>query len=379
MLIRRDDLRAAVPGWLVARAIVLTAAAAARFVLDRGFQPPMLVIRAHTGLMSWDADWYRRIATHGYGGLPHRALRFFPLHPLLGKVLSLPLAGHVDWALLVIANVFALVLGALVHRLVMVEKDDAELARRAAWLIALSPPAFVLVMGYSEPLALSLAVACFLSLRTERWWWAAAAGLLAALTRPVGVLLAIPALVEAGRGVVFARAAHTSRIRRPAAGELVGRAAAVLAPAAGAGLFLLYVWNRFGDAMLPIRMQGDPGLRGRSVFPIVTVMRAVRRTVTGDFGRQLHLPWVLVAVARVVVVATRWPSSYAWYAGATVALAVAAEHLGSLERYTYGAFPVVLGVAGLLRRRDVERAVFALSAAAMGAYAAAAFVGAYVP
>src|SRR5206468_2888017 len=189
---------------------------------------PMLVIRAHTGLMSWDADWYRRIATHGYGGLPQRTLRFFPLHPLLGKILSLPLAGHVDWALLLIANAFALVLGALVHRLVMVEKDDSRLAARAAWLIALSPPAFVLVMGYSEPLALSLAVACFLALRSQHWGWAAAAGLLAALTRPVGVLLMIPALVEAGRGVVFDRPTSSAARPRPAIGELVSRASAVV-------------------------------------------------------------------------------------------------------------------------------------------------------
>ena len=56
----------------------------------------------------------------------------------------------------------------------------------AAWLTALAPPAFVLVMGYSEPLFLCLVVAAFLWMRQGRWWSVAGAGFLAGLTRPVG-------------------------------------------------------------------------------------------------------------------------------------------------------------------------------------------------
>ncbi|MDQ1397710.1 MAG: hypothetical protein QOG64_2969, partial [Acidimicrobiaceae bacterium] len=251
-------LRAALAPWLVARAVVLVAAAGGRFALHRGFSPPIKVVRAHTGLMAWDADWYRRVAEHGYAGLPRAALRFFPLYPLLGRILAVPLGGHRDWALIVIANGLALVLGALVHRLALSEGAGAEVAARAAWLVALAPPAFVLVMGYSESLALCLAVGAFLALRDRRWGWAAAIGLAAGLARPVGLLLMVPALVEAGRGW---RGCRT--------GERLARLAAVVAPAAGAGLFLLWVWRRFGDAMLPFRVQQVEGLRGRTVNPVV--------------------------------------------------------------------------------------------------------------
>jgi hypothetical protein len=373
-----SDLAAAFPGWVVARLIVLVAAAAGRYVLHRGFAPPMNVIRAHTGLMAWDANWYRRIATFGYGGVPDRGLRFFPLYPLLGKLVSYPLAGHVDWALLLLSNGLALVLGALIHRLVIFETRDAAMARRAAWLVALAPPAFVLVMGYSESLALCLAVGCFFALRRRQWWWAALFGLLAGLTRPVGVLLAVPALVEAARTFDRSRWRRDPRDPRDVS-DVMSRTAAVLAPPAGAAAYLAYVGLRFGDVWLPLRAQEVPGLRGRTQLFVITIGHAVRRMVTGDLGTQSHFPWVLVVLALVVVVARRWPAAYAWYAAATVVLALSAQRLGSLERYAYGAFPLVLAGAGLLRSGRVERAVLVVLGATMGAYAAAAFVGAYVP
>src|SRR5258708_7296124 len=95
----------------------------------------------HEGLFAWDAGFYRGIAVHGYGygAIPGEAVRFFPLFPLAGRGLGVVLGGHADWALLVLANGSALVMAALLHRLVLVEKHDPALARRAAWLVALVP------------------------------------------------------------------------------------------------------------------------------------------------------------------------------------------------------------------------------------------------
>src|SRR5207244_12116389 len=140
----------------------------------------------HRGLLAWDADWYRRIAEHGYAAIPRTGVRFFPLYPLAARVLAPVFGGMVDVSLLVLSNVPALLYGALLVRLVPRAGGDAASAGRAGWLVALVPSAFVLVMGYSEAIAGCLAVAAFLSLRSRQWWWAALAGYLSGLPRPSG-------------------------------------------------------------------------------------------------------------------------------------------------------------------------------------------------
>src|SRR5439155_7117320 len=121
-----------------------------------------------------------------------------------------------------VANVSALALGFALYGLVMQERGDSELARRAVWLVYLAPPAFVLVMGYAEATFMTFAALALVGLRSRRWWLAAVFGFLAGLTRPVGVLFAVPAAVEGWRTRDFEAAA-------PAA-----------APAAG--LFAYLVW-----------------------------------------------------------------------------------------------------------------------------------------
>jgi hypothetical protein len=226
-------------------------------------------------------------------------------------------------------------------------------------------------MGYSEPLFLCLAVGAFLWMRERRWWWVAAAGFLAGLTRPVGLFLVVPVALEAAG---IGRGSRGGRGRDGAA-----TVAAVVAPLAGTALYLAWVGIRFGDPLLPFRVQNIPGLRGRTVSPLMTVVHAAGGLVSGRLGTQLHNPWVLVVLGLCLAAALHWPLRYAAYAAVTVLAALAAEHLGSFERYAYGAFPVVLAGAGLVRSRRAEQVVLVASGALMGAYAIAAFVGAYVP
>jgi hypothetical protein len=365
----RGDVIAALPAWVVARLVVLASLGLAH-LLARWFDVgPRRLSRLHEGLLAWDADWYLRIAHDGYGGLPERALRFFPLLPVLARGLSVVFLGHIGPALLVLANVPALALGALIHRLTLDETGDARAAVRAAWLIALVPPAFVLVLGYTEPIALCMAVAGFLALRRRRWWWAAVAFFVAGLTRPVGVILAVPAAVEALRGW---RGASTR--------ERIERLAPVAAPGAGSAVYLGYVWVRFGDPLLPLSVQSIPGLRGSFALPVVTFWKAVAALFTGgDLRNLFHVPWIVVLTALVVVTFRRWPLSFAAFAAVTVVLAASAEFWGSFERYGFGAFPVVLALASITERRWQERAVIVVSGTLMACYATAAFLNSYVP
>jgi hypothetical protein len=360
------DVLAALPAWLVARALV-----AAGFVLaavvSHELRPAARPFQLTQGLLAWDGEWYRRIADLGYGAIDPEAVRFFPLFPLAGRALAVVLPGGADVALVVLANLAALAAGALVHRLVLVDTADPGAAARAAWLVALVPPAFVLAFAYAEPLMLALAVGTFLALRRCRWPAAAGLGLLAALARPVGAALAVAAAVEAARGW-----------RRAPAGERAGRVAAVLGPLVGAGLYLAWSALAEDDALAPLRLQ--EGFRGELVDPVSRLVEAVRDVLGSEaLGDGLHLPFALAAVGLLVVVGRRWPASYTAFAAVVLVVALSAENLNSLERYSLNAFPLVLGLASLTAGRRVEGAVLAVCGAGLVALTTLSLVGSYVP
>jgi len=362
-------LRVAVVPWLVARLVVGGALAVAREVADRTHPVPAVVARVHQGLLGWDAGWYEAIARHGYGGAGHNSLRFFPLVPGLARALSVVPGLSVGAALVVVANLSALVGAALLAVLARRETGDDRLGSRAAWLLCLTPPAFTYVMGYAEGTLVALGVGTMLALRRRSWGWAAGLGLAAGLTRPIGVLLAVPALVEAARGIGSV----------PWRGRLV-RSAAVAGPVAGFGAFVAWVGAHYGDALAPLRVQQEGTLRGGVADPLRTLAHDASLLAHGHhLGSALHLPWALLALALVAVAWRRWPASYGAFASAVLVVALTASNLDGFERYALSAFPLVLAGAGVTAGRQVERVVLSLAGAGLATYAALAFTNLYVP
>jgi hypothetical protein len=364
----RRDLPAALTPWIVARLIVAAALVVTRYGQNQvGARPEPVALRQ--GLFAWDAAFYRSIATGGYGGLPHAALRFFPLVPLLTHALGFVLLNHEGVALVVVVNASALVFGALLHRLAMLETGDAALARRAAWFAAVFPPFAVLVLGYADATAMALAAGMLLALRTRRFELAIPLGVLAGVCRPVGVLLVAPALVEAARGW-----------RATAGRERVARAGAVVSPVVGLAAFLAYAGLAFGDAFAPLTVQDQARLRGHVQSPITSVVNGVRDLAhAGRFGPGLHILWAGVFALLLVVVARKLPASYTAYAAVALVLALSAQNLDSFERYCATTLPFLLAVAFITKRPEAERAALVLAAAAMFAYTVLIFLGLSVP
>ena len=364
----RSDLRAAVVPWITGRLIVVAALGVSRFAYDQIGKAPRPAALGQ-GLFAWDAAFYRSIATHGYSGLPRAALRFFPLVPILTRGLGTILVGRYDVALIVIANASALVFAALLHRLALLETGDARLARRAAWFGAVFPPFSVLVLGYADATAMALAAGVLLALRTRRFGAAIPLGILAGLCRPVGILLVVPAVIEAARG--WNTAPARDRIRR---------AGATVAPAVGTAAFLAYAGVAFGDTFAPLTVQNRANLRGRFEFPTTSLAHGVRDLVhAGRFGPGAHVLWAVVFAGLLVVVARRLPSSYTAYASVALILGLSAHNLDSFERYCASTLPFLLGAAILTDRPDSERLVLGLAAAGLFAYSVLAFLGVSVP
>lgn len=370
---RRDEswaasLGAAAAPWLLSRALVLGALAVARHIVTELAVVPR-PIQIGQGLLGWDAAFYGDIANGGYDAVPRSGLRFFPGVSLLGRAIGGLPGLDARAGVVVVANVAALLFLAVLHRLVLAETADAALARRTVWIGALAPPAFVTVMGYAEAPLMLLAVVTFASLRSRRYGGAAAAGFLAGVVRPVGVLLAVPALVEA------ARDRHRLGPR-----EMSARLLAIAAPGLGLLSYLLWVRARTGDLFLALRIHEDPTLRGGTVEPVGNLFEAAGDLFRGDrVGSGLHFVSALVLIALLVVLLGRWPASYTAYAAVSLGLALTASNLDSLERYSFATFPFLLAVSEVTRRPALERSVLVVAGTGLVVAAILAFVGILIP
>lgn len=372
-----ESARAALLPFLVTRAIVLGALAVAHFAVSELHATGSAGAResgtVHAGLLSWDATWYERVAEVGYAGAGKPALRFFPLYPLLGRWLG-GVPGISDGvALVVIANVLGFGALVLLYLLVSREEVGTSTAERSIWVLSLWPAAFVLVMGYSESLLLCLSIAAFLCWRTGRPGWSILPSYLAGLSRPDGMLLAIPALVEA---VLWWRSTQ-----RHAPSSVASRIGSVLAAPAGAFTFLAWAGPPFSRRFTePLREQLEPAHRGGFADPFQTLAHDLADLVSvHHLGIAVHGPFAIAFVALTVYMFFRLPASYGWYAAATMVVALTAPNLTSLERYGLACFPLSVAVGCLIENRLARDTVMACMGAVLLAFAVLAFLGLYVP
>ena len=362
--------------FVVSRAVVLSALVLTRHVVTatRTATPP---VQASDGLLGWDASWYRDIARHGYDGVAKEGLRFFPFLPILARVGSWMPGVSVRLALLLVVNACALAVGALMYELVRGEGRSDAVAQRAVWIVYLAPPAFVLVMGYAEATLMTATLVALLALRRQRWWIAAIAGVVAGLTRPVGVLLVVPALVEV---IIASRAPRATAEPRASTLDYVGRIAAVIGSLVGAGAYLLWAEHRSGDLFYPLRVQQASARRGGWIDPARAVWFAIRDAASGDhLSAGIHVFTVAVLIALIVVLWRRWPVSFAAYASVATVVALSARNLDSLERYSLSTVPLVVAAAELIGGGTRERAVLVMLGATLVAFSVLAFTGVLVP
>ena len=93
---------------------------------------------------------------------------------------------------MLVANVASLITLLAIKKLVLVESNNEELAKRSVWLLSVFPSSFVLTWAYAESLFLALSIFCFLALRKGQWKIVIFCSFAAALVRPTGLLLTIP-------------------------------------------------------------------------------------------------------------------------------------------------------------------------------------------
>jgi hypothetical protein len=328
-----------------------------------------------TAVTAWenaDALRYLKIASQGYA-VDDGSGAFFPLYPLLVRLVGVLTGGHWLLGAYVVSNV-ALVVGlVLLYRLTALEMSETA-ARRAVLYLCVFPTGFFLFAPYSESLFLALSVGAFYAARRARWSTAALLGLLAALCRSPGVLLALPLAVEAllqARRLVASRPAV---LRRLAAG-----AGACAATVSGLLLYLGFWQVRAGDWQLPINLQ-QTGWGKQNAWPWETLWAGARAAV-GSPGADpggyflVDLLVVLLVIGAALWVALRSRLTYAVYTWASVLFPLflmwPGRPLLSLPRIYLVVFPVVWALARLAERWRAHEAVLVASALSMAVLATA--------
>ena len=320
----------------------------------------------YTGLM-WDASWYREIAESGYpselprgadGRVQQNAWAFFPLFPALARLVMTTTGA--PWH--VVAPVLATVLGVgamlVVHQVVTagVGPEPSLRALPLATVAVLSTfaAAPVLLVGYTESLALLLLAAALWCVVRRHYVAALPVVLALGLTRAVALPVAVAVLAHAVGRAREARHGEPWPTRDKALTGVLG----VVALASG------LLWPAVCGAVT-----GEPDAytltqaawRGRGeVVPLVPWL---------DVARWLFGPWgvlvlILVLVLAVVAVVTGpmrrlGPALQGWTAGYLTYLVAVLEPGTSLVRFLLLAFPLAAVLALLALRSRAPRAALA--------------------
>ncbi len=331
----------------------------------------------------WDATWYMDIARDGYrydprlGPDEQQPIVFFPLYPMLMRTLAAfttPDRGatttfdqyteirrvHLAWCGVVISLIAFLLALVVLYRWAELH-GGAGAAASTVVLLSTYPFAVYFSAAYTESVFLLLTTAACYAFEKGRLPAAGAAGVLAGLTRPNGVMLS---LVLGILALERLRGRERGRIRRTAAGLL-----AAAMPAVGLLLYCTYIYRLTGDPFAWVRAQAA---WGRDVGATSTHYAWIWQTIA-DEG---VLSYVRAAPAEAVqVVAVVFSLGLVWPVwrriGPAYAVLILANVLPplikggvlSLGRFTATLFPLFLALALLV---PAERRVNWIIAFAMG-------------
>lgn len=309
--------------------------------------------------MNWDGGAYIHLARSGYS--PPENSVFFPLYPALIRACAFIIGPHWATAALLVSNLGALLAFGGVAALaaqVAAAGQERQIARTALILFAVYPLAFFTAAAYTDGLFVGLAAFALLCGLRRHWWWAAAFALLAGWSRPVGPALILPLAWEA---VQCYRAARTAGTVRQALRETAPALAAVCAPVISVLTFSAYLWQRFGDPLIIIHSERH--WAHISMSPIISIPLAI--FAFAHLALNSPLAWrtlldlapVIGALIITLIAARRAPLALTLYMLGLLYIVTAApinftDLFVSGGRYMIAAIPVVIALAGWLRRAD---------------------------
>jgi Gpi18-like mannosyltransferase len=191
----------------------------------------------------WDGQWYKSIADNGYQskGQPYsigtnRDIVFFPLFPLASRIFSFGVLPPVLVGLL-ISNLASIAIVGLLYAYLLQRKVSKKIAKLSVWLLFAHPMAFIFGAYYTEALFLLCVLATLYSWQKQQKILTFVFGVLAGLTRPVGVVVSVVGAIQLIQQKFWTQPVKT----------WLPKAASLSGPLIGYGLFAFYAKLRTGS------------------------------------------------------------------------------------------------------------------------------------
>jgi Mannosyltransferase (PIG-V) len=302
----------------------------------------------------WDAVHYLNVATQGYQGTD---MAFFPLYPLLIRVVG-ALAGNHLIAGLLISNA-SFFFGLLYLYKLLEHEFDRAVARRAIFYVSIFPTAVYFTAVYTESLFFMLTVASFYYMRARMWWLAGILGFFAALTRVEGVLLVIPFIIE---WVSYER-------------PLQLRSLYDLLPAAfipfGLAVYMAYLWVLRADPLYfsHVQFHWNRHLAAPWVSVINAFEKMAHTTAPQIVANQsLEIAFTLLMVAVLLGGLHVLRPSYIAYMALSILVPMSTSNLMSMPRFALVLFPMFAILARWGERPWVNNVILAFSLPLLGLF-----------
>lgn len=357
----RRLFKLAIPLWLITRLLALVVTYLSQTMLRASVaQSPYYGPITLRGMINswrlWDGGFFGGIAQHGYTQ-PIDAV-FWPLYPLFARPFVL-VFGDDQWqiALLIVSNLATLAAFVLIGALAVQEDGTAGAANRTMRILAATPLAFFLTAAYSDSLFLALATATLLCARRGTWRAAIIWAFLAALSRPLGVILIAPLLWEYGRQKGWRNLRWQSLWQWLPMMALLAAAVPLAVEQ-----FSFYCWRVYGD---PLKWIHSESLFNHVAMAPWSAIGYAWQQFWGLPPASFQQARVLVDVAPLVFVGLmtlatirRIPASFSLYLVGLVLINLSSPVVGALfpeafvsvGRYLLPAIPLYLVVARWMRR-----------------------------
>lgn len=281
--------------------------------------------------LGWDSGHYFTIAQTGYEA-ERPNFGFFPLYPLVVMSLYLMTSLAVAIAGLIVSNLALLFACWFIYKLVRLDHSE-ETAKRAIKYLLLLPAGFVFSGMLTEAMFVALALGAFYYARLNKWFTAGVLGGCLALTRSVGVFVAIPLFIE----YMAQRKFRPLKIRW-------NILALALIPI-GLSLYMAYNYHLLGDYLGFANIQEgnmyNPlsvlwnGLSSRWTLPVVLTSLMILLQLF--FAKKLRLSyWVYGAIFTLIPIIT------------------GAHYLPSLLRYMTVVFPIAIILALVTKHKAID-------------------------